>query len=45
MSGYSERDVLNRLNGQENVAILRKPFTQELLVKRVSEVIAREPGV
>jgi CheY-like chemotaxis protein len=44
MSGYSERDVLNRLNGQENVSVLRKPFTQDVLVKQVNEVIAREAG-
>jgi two-component system, cell cycle sensor histidine kinase and response regulator CckA len=39
MSGYSERDVLDRLQGQRNVAILRKPFTHEILMERLNAVI------
>jgi two-component system cell cycle sensor histidine kinase/response regulator CckA len=38
MSGYSEQDVIDRLRGQERVTVLRKPFTQQTLVTRVTEV-------
>lgn len=32
MSGYSKEDILARLRGLGEVAILRKPFTQEILL-------------
>jgi two-component system, cell cycle sensor histidine kinase and response regulator CckA len=38
MSGFSEQDVFNRLRGLGEVAILRKPFTRETLIARVSDV-------
>jgi two-component system cell cycle sensor histidine kinase/response regulator CckA len=38
MSGFSEQDVLNRLRGLGEVAILRKPFTQDTLLARIGEV-------
>ncbi len=38
MSGFSEQDVFSRLRGLGEVAILRKPFTQETLVARIREV-------
>jgi PAS domain S-box-containing protein len=41
MSGYTERDVLEHLQGQSPVAIMRKPFTQETLVARVAALVAR----
>jgi hypothetical protein len=39
MSGYSEQDIFNRLHGQGEVAVLRKPFTQETLIARLAEII------
>jgi PAS domain S-box-containing protein len=43
MTGYSEQDVLDRLNDQGPVAILHKPFTHESLLARISEVTAAPP--
>ncbi len=40
MSGYSEQDVLSRLEDQGVVAILHKPFTRQALLARIGEVIA-----
>ena len=41
MSGFSEQDVFDRLRGLGEVAILRKPFTQEMLLSRLSGITAR----
>ncbi len=41
MSGFSEVDVVGRLRGLGEVGVLRKPFTQELLLSRIAEVAAR----
>ena len=41
MSGFSEQDVLNRLRGLGDVAVVRKPFTLEALLRQIAEVIAR----
>jgi two-component system cell cycle sensor histidine kinase/response regulator CckA len=40
MSGYSEQDVLARIRGQGPVPVLRKPFSHEVLLARLAEVIA-----
>jgi len=40
MSGYSEQDVLARVRDQGPVPVLRKPFTHEMLLSRIAEVIA-----
>jgi PAS domain S-box-containing protein len=40
MSGFSEADVVNRLRGLGQVTILRKPFTQDLLLSRIAEAAA-----
>jgi len=37
MSGYSEQAVFERLRGQDQVAILRKPFTQAVLISRIDD--------
>ncbi len=39
MSGYSEQDVMTRLHGLGEVAVLRKPFTQDMLLARIAAVI------
>ncbi len=39
-SGYSERDVLERLHDQGPVPVLRKPFTNEALLTSIAQVIA-----
>ncbi len=41
MSGFSEQDVFERLRGIGEVAILRKPFTQEMLVSRLASIASR----
>ena len=41
MSGYSEQDVLARVRDQGPVPVLRKPFTHEILLARIAEVISR----
>jgi DNA-binding response OmpR family regulator len=40
MSGYGEQHILAHLRGQGAVAILRKPFTLEILLARVAETLA-----
>jgi two-component system cell cycle sensor histidine kinase/response regulator CckA len=40
MSGFSEKDVLDRLAGLGPVSILQKPFTLETLLERLREVTA-----
>jgi CheY-like chemotaxis protein len=40
MSGFSEADVVNRLRGLGQVTVLRKPFTQDLLLSRIAEAAA-----
>ncbi|ATC62948.1 hypothetical protein CMV30_02645 [Nibricoccus aquaticus] len=40
MSGFSEKDVLDRLAGLGPVSILQKPFTLEVLLDRLREVTA-----
>ncbi|HEX2854781.1 MAG TPA: transporter substrate-binding domain-containing protein [Opitutaceae bacterium] len=40
MSGYSEQDVLARIRDQGPVPVLRKPFTHDVLLARLAEVIA-----
>jgi len=40
MSGFGEQEVFERVRGLGRVAILRKPFTQEMLVSRMAEVAA-----
>jgi two-component system cell cycle sensor histidine kinase/response regulator CckA len=40
MSGFSEQDVLDRLSGLGPVEILHKPFTREMLLGRLAEIIA-----
>ncbi len=40
MSGFSEKDVLDRLSGLGPVSILQKPFTLETLLDRLREVTA-----
>ena len=40
MSGYSERDVLERVRDQGPVPVLRKPFSYESLLARMAAVIA-----
>lgn len=40
-SGYSERDVLDRLHDQGPVPVLRKPFTNETLLDSIAKVIAQ----
>lgn len=42
MSGFSEQDVFSRLRGLGDVGIVRKPFTRETLIARVSEVAGKE---
>ena len=39
MSGYSEQDVMMRLQGLGEVSILRKPFTHDALLSRIAAVI------
>ena len=39
-SGYSERDVLDRLRDQGPVPVLRKPFTNEMLLTSVAQIIS-----
>ena len=39
MSGYSEQDVMTRLQGLGDVTILRKPFTQDMLLMRMAAVL------
>jgi two-component system, cell cycle sensor histidine kinase and response regulator CckA len=39
MSGFTEEDVLNRLRGAGRVVIMRKPFTHEILLQRIAEVV------
>ena len=41
MSGFSEQDVFEQLRGIGEVAILRKPFTQEMLVSRLASIASR----
>ena len=42
MSGYAERDVAAKLDGDQKVAFMSKPFTVKQLAERVkSELIAR----
>ncbi len=41
MTGYSEQDVFDKIQGQKDVAVLRKPFTQDVLISRVNDVINR----
>jgi two-component system cell cycle sensor histidine kinase/response regulator CckA len=41
MSGFSEQDVFARLRGLGQVAIVRKPFTRELLLERLAEVVGK----
>ncbi len=43
MSGYSEEDILARLRGLGEVAILRKPFTQETLLERLAAIAGSGP--
>jgi hypothetical protein len=38
MSGFSEQDVFDRVRGLGRVAVVRKPFTQEMLMSRMAEV-------
>ena len=38
MSGFSEQDILNRLQGLGPVAILHKPFTMQTLLARLADV-------
>jgi two-component system cell cycle sensor histidine kinase/response regulator CckA len=38
MSGFSEQDVFDRVRGLGRVAVVRKPFTQEMLLSRMAEV-------
>jgi two-component system, cell cycle sensor histidine kinase and response regulator CckA len=40
MSGYSEQDMLARIRDQGPVPVLRKPFSHEILLARLAEVIA-----
>jgi nitrogen-specific signal transduction histidine kinase/CheY-like chemotaxis protein len=40
MSGYSEQDVLARIRDQGPVPVLRKPFTHDILLARLAEIIA-----
>jgi CheY-like chemotaxis protein len=40
-SGFSEHDILARVRGQQDVPLLRKPFTHETLIARVAELIAK----
>ncbi|MGC4075226.1 MAG: transporter substrate-binding domain-containing protein [Nibricoccus sp.] len=40
MSGFSEKDVLDRLAGLGPVSILQKPFTLDTLLQRLREVTA-----
>ena len=40
MSGFGEQEVFERVRGLGRVAILRKPFTQEMLFARMDEVAA-----
>lgn len=39
MSGFSEQDVFDRVRGLGRVSIVRKPFTQEVLLSRVAEIV------
>ena len=39
MSGFSPQDVLSRLQGTGQIAILHKPFTMETLLARLAEII------
>jgi CheY-like chemotaxis protein len=43
MSGYSEEDILARLRGLGEVAIMRKPFTQEILLARLATIAGTGP--
>jgi signal transduction histidine kinase/CheY-like chemotaxis protein len=38
MSGFSEQEVFERVRGLGHVAVVRKPFTQEMLLSRMAEV-------
>ncbi len=40
MSGYSEQDVLDQLDGHCAVEIIHKPFTRDILLTRLAKVIA-----
>ncbi len=40
MSGYSEQDIFSRLRGQGEVPVMRKPFTQEVLLTRIAQLTA-----
>jgi PAS domain S-box-containing protein len=39
MSGFSEKDVFDRLRGFNDVGILRKPFTHAVLLRRIADVV------
>ncbi len=40
MSGFSEADIIERLRGCGEVVTLRKPFTQETLLERLTDTLA-----
>lgn len=40
MSGYSEQDVMTRLQGLGEVPVMRKPFTQDALLARIAAVLS-----
>lgn len=40
MSGYSQEEAFGRLDSKVNVGFLQKPFAADVLVRKVSEVIA-----
>jgi CheY-like chemotaxis protein len=41
MSGFSEQDVLHRLRGLGEVALLHKPFTWETMLGKLGEALGR----
>ena len=41
MSGFSEQDVIDRFAGLGNLAILRKPFTQDMIVNGLARIMTR----
>ncbi len=40
MSGFSEQDVLKRLQGLGRVGIMRKPFSREMLLEQIAAAAA-----
>ena len=44
VSGYSENDISDQGVLDVNLSILQKPFTHQVLLRKVAEVLAAEPS-